>query len=91
MRFSATPKLASWKRSTSNPKRCCSSATSSASAFPEIAFQRRPVSLGEQQKVQGSGHPKLENMLKPFGGLSGVQCPGSGNRWRTFMFPDGAS
>ena len=84
VRFSATPKLASWKRSTSKPKRWCSSATSSASCLPGIAFQRRPVTSGEQQKVQGSGQPKLENIEKPLGGFSGVQWPGSGKRCRTF-------
>ena len=86
MRFSATPQLASWKRSTSNLKRCCSSAISSASASPGIAFQRRPVTSGEQQKVQGSGQPKLEKWLKPRGGFWGVQWPGSGKRWRTLSW-----
>ena len=83
VRFSATPKLASWKRSTSKRKRCWSSAISSASTSPGMAFQRRPVTSGEQEKVHGSGQPKLEKWLKPRGGLSGVQRPGSGKRWRT--------
>ena len=46
VRFSATPKFASWKRSTSNWKRSWSSATSSAVSLPEIAFQRRFVTSG---------------------------------------------
>ena len=60
LRFSATPKLASWKRITLNLKRSCSSRRRSAVSLPGIAFQRRPVTMGEQQKVQGSGQPKLE-------------------------------
>jgi hypothetical protein len=86
VRFSATPQFASWKRSTSNLKRCCSSAISSASLAPSMAFQRRPVISGEQQKVHGSGQPKLEKWLKPRGGLSTVHLPGRGKRWRTLSF-----
>ena len=59
-RFSATPKLASWKRMTLNFQRSCRSSSRSASSLPGIAFQRRPVTIGEQQNVHGSGHPKLE-------------------------------
>src|SRR6188768_4268741 len=80
VRFSCTPKFASWKRSTSNLKGCCSSAISSASCLPGIAFQRRPVTSGEQQNVHGSGQPKLEKCEKPRGGFCGVQCPGNGKR-----------
>ena len=32
----------------------------SASSLPGIAFQRRSVTIGEQQNVHGSGQPKLE-------------------------------
>ena len=83
MRFSATPQFASWKRSVSKQKRSCSSAISSASASPGIAFQRRPVNIGEQQKVQSVGHPKLEKWLKPRGGRSCFHPGGMGMRWRT--------
>jgi hypothetical protein len=86
-RFSATPKFASWKRTVLNLKRACSSSSSSASCLPGIAFQRRPVTIGEQQNVHGSGQPKLEKWLKPRYCMPRGMSHGSGYLWRTLTRP----
>ena len=58
---------------TSKSQRSWSSVRSSSIRAAGIAFQRCPVTSGEQQNVQGSGHPKLEKYEIP------TWCRGSWN------------
>jgi hypothetical protein len=58
VRFSLTPKFASWKRSPWNGSFAMISSMWSRSASADSVLYRRSVSPGELQKVHGSGQPK---------------------------------
>ena len=76
LRFSATPKLASWKRITLKLKRSCSSRRSSASFLPGIAFQRRPGDHRRAAERAGLGAAEAREVAEAADLGAGRHVPG---------------